>query len=1521
MRLLEAAAKTGGEGGSSERQSHVEPLGAAPAVVEFIAAKSRRVLLAAVFLFCSTAGLGLFAFWPIRIRENFEEYLQCDGPQHGRLKAYRTLRKAWKDNPFKGLVPSAPLRSLEDVPDGPAGLAEENAEGYSARSLTGVPERSTIKFFIKLIYATRDGSNIFTEEHLSNIQDMERRLIQQCPSYGDFCLSDYSDGCVEPISVINYFYASQNPKTGDIVADGKGTHILPIQAMLASLGAENAYFVDRYFGVSKDQLETTLQGNITRSVFRFALPLKGYDSAEDRFEEQEHKFRRFVAEELYPYLSRASAEGVQVYFYGDVITAYEVEHTVWHDAAFSLGSLFFIFIYLVVHLRSAYLAAAALGCIALSFPLAYTLYCCIYGHGRMIAINFLSLFVVLGVGADDVFVLNDVWILSREHGLEDAVLGRRLWSMYKKAGAAIFATSATTAVSFFANLASSIGPLRQFGFFMGTCITANWVVVAAVYPIVLVDYERRRRSPKVALANKAKSSGGLHDFEMQEQLVVASVFEEGEQRGVENAAATLNDKVAFGSGGAVGRSPARRKAVACAACAAGLAFPAAAVVGALHSLRPSKGVPQFFPKESNLGALQDLQKRFGNETSVRSVDLRLCEGRLMSAADCARLHAAATPVAPPAPSPLRLPASLPQAAAPATIHLPPPTAASQSRPVVVTDGGTRVKAPTTPSFPSSSPALVAPQEVARSFDYQVEVKGYSAADIEMLKLLWEESLLKELDLRPEDVTVDINDVEAVSARMLGVAAAARALSAAGSVPEAAVVLHFHHLSARQEAKVRQYLQSHKDMLQGFGVSSQGDVKSSGGMRPSHVATSARPGGPWSSAPDGLFAGTSVRTTTDDPFLDLFGPLPTPVPTVAEVEPLPFFSTTTAAVTTTAAPTIGTSLRPRGPSSTTTANAAVPQQTTRQQQHDHRSQSTSSPQAPPPAPQQTAASRRRAVRRRGSRPPSTTPQRTTAAAAVTTTARPRPAPAATSPAVAPSTSPRPRPPPPRSSSFPQRWPRTPPPPRPQPRATSTSPPRPLAPAAVRSPPALRPTPPPMPVPTQRPTPVPTPMPTPRPPAASLSHFLDGWTKGFGQSEQTPQPTLQATPRPQPRQRPPPAPTAAPLQVPVPHPVFQKRGMAYDRTALVSVLWGLRDGDASKLPALRTEGEDLFDCSGAKAQQALVQFCEEVEKAEELKSFKTTCWPRDFAEFLRMKRKPFPTREFHAELRIFMATHSRWIGDYAGFDDKGRGPTWLSVDFHVEFDSHSSGRDTKPYMEAWEEFADKFEGKAPEALGRPLPTSEIFERAEAELRVINSALSSWLVSVACALVAVVAFTRNLSLSAMATFAIFATAASSLYAITSIFQWDFGLMEAVSLIIFCGFSVDYPLHIVQAHIQEHGSKGTGAQQALREVGWAVISGCVTTCGAASFLMLCEIRIFQRFGQVLIVNMIFSVIFALIWIPSVLELYDPLQRRQGVHGGQIGSAASASSLQTVQSVHGGGGAAHDDDIHEGFVALMTPR
>eukprot|EP00913_Durusdinium_trenchii_P012735 g11958.t1 len=156
-------------------------------------------------------------------------------------------------------------------------------------------------------------------------------------------------------------------------------------------------------------------------------------------------------------------------------------------------------------------------------------------------------------------------------------------------------------------------------------------------------------------------------------------------------------------------------------------------------------------------------------------------------------------------------------------------------------------------------------------------------------------------------------------------------------------------------------------------------------------------------------------------------------------------------------------------------------------------------------------------------------------------------------------------------------------------------------------------------------------------------------------------------------------------------------------------------------------------------------------------------------------------------------------------------------------------------------------------------------------------------------------------LACFAMLSTAACSLFFITSVFHWSFGLMEAVSLIIFCGFSVDYPLHVVQAYVQER-QKGAHIRHALREVGSAVASGCVTTCGAALFLLFCQIRIFTRFGQVLVVNMLCSLIFALLWIPAVLELCRPnvtpvSKDEEGFAMGLLGESAGSAGVSSSNS------------------------
>jgi predicted RND superfamily exporter protein len=83
--------------------------------------------------------------------------------------------------------------------------------------------------------------------------------------------------------------------------------------------------------------------------------------------------------------------------------------------------------------------------------------------------QFLSVFIVLGVGADDIFVLVDAWKQSLafvpHQGSEEATRRMRLKYSMTRTAQAVFNTSFTTAAAFFATAVSPIMPIATFGIF------------------------------------------------------------------------------------------------------------------------------------------------------------------------------------------------------------------------------------------------------------------------------------------------------------------------------------------------------------------------------------------------------------------------------------------------------------------------------------------------------------------------------------------------------------------------------------------------------------------------------------------------------------------------------------------------------------------------------------------------------------------------------------------------------------------------------------------------------------------------------------------------------------------------------------------------------------------------------------------------------------------------------------------------------------------------------------------------
>jgi len=87
----------------------------------------------------------------------------------------------------------------------------------------------------------------------------------------------------------------------------------------------------------------------------------------------------------------------------------EVEQAVWHDAFLALGSLAFVALAMAIHTRSIIVAAVAMAQILVSVPVGLYLHRAVFDIQRTYVLNFLGLFIIAGVGADDSFLIFDVF--------------------------------------------------------------------------------------------------------------------------------------------------------------------------------------------------------------------------------------------------------------------------------------------------------------------------------------------------------------------------------------------------------------------------------------------------------------------------------------------------------------------------------------------------------------------------------------------------------------------------------------------------------------------------------------------------------------------------------------------------------------------------------------------------------------------------------------------------------------------------------------------------------------------------------------------------------------------------------------------------------------------------------------------------------------------------------------------------------------------------------------------------------
>ena len=159
------------------------------------------------------------------------------------------------------------------------------------------------------------------------------------------------------------------------------------------------------------------------------------------------------------------------------------------DMILSVAAALVVFLAMFIHTRSPWLTAVGFLQVALSFPTAFFVYRLVLGITFFPFLNFIGVFVVFGIGADDVFVAVDKF-RNAQHRLGDgADLEEIAAAALPDAATAMLLTSVTTAAAFFATAVCPVPPIRCFSIFLGLLVSTDYLLnLVLVCPALCIHH-------------------------------------------------------------------------------------------------------------------------------------------------------------------------------------------------------------------------------------------------------------------------------------------------------------------------------------------------------------------------------------------------------------------------------------------------------------------------------------------------------------------------------------------------------------------------------------------------------------------------------------------------------------------------------------------------------------------------------------------------------------------------------------------------------------------------------------------------------------------------------------------------------------------------------------------------------------------------------------------------------------------------------------------------------------------------
>jgi hypothetical protein len=298
--------------------------------------------------------------------------------------------------------------------------------------------------------------------------------------------------CAKPLSILRFFdgtYAAIN----STLYDPNFENIAGV-LYTASMNKKSSALLNFHLGEDARISPTEVSSPYTRSFFFTGWPLKGYKSNTDSQDDQKKELDKKVVEIFWDSFDEKYNDGVgemNFYYFSVSLWTAALQKQIIYDMMLAVASLCFIFSFCWFQTGSLWITSWGIFGIFSSFNITNLLYRIVLDYRYFGVFHVMSIFIILGIGSDNIFVFMDSWKQSENNKYKS--LAHRLSDVYRKSAKTMFVTSITTIVAFLSNAPSPLLSISSFGIFSAVLIFVNYLTAILFFPTVVMYHHESRK--------------------------------------------------------------------------------------------------------------------------------------------------------------------------------------------------------------------------------------------------------------------------------------------------------------------------------------------------------------------------------------------------------------------------------------------------------------------------------------------------------------------------------------------------------------------------------------------------------------------------------------------------------------------------------------------------------------------------------------------------------------------------------------------------------------------------------------------------------------------------------------------------------------------------------------------------------------------------------------------------------------------------------------------------------------------